>query len=237
MGKSVARGEGSTVAMIAFGCATTSEREYRAYAARTTERLAESDSLLMRRHGCDSIHAPYNEMLEQAAGRDDLEAIVLLHQDLSIVDDGFMAKIRAILAMAPDVAVIGNAGARNPPGLAWWEGESYGEIESPVLVPGGSRVVYSQGVHEVDCVDGMLLVLSAWAARELRFDDRLAGPLDGYDMDICFQARARGRRVVAGGLGVRHFSTYQDFFDRRRWVRAAVALERKWAPELRRQPL
>lgn len=215
--------------MIAFGCATTDERQFRAHAAPSIERVAESESLLMRRHGHDSIQEPYNEMLALAAAYENLEALVLLHQDVSIEDPGFMAKVRGLLATSPEVAIIGAAGARDVPGLAWWEGrQSHGYFDSPALVPGGSRMVYSRGTHEVDSVDGMLLVLSAWAVRELRFDEGLAGSLDGYDMDICLQARARGRRVLAGGLQLSHYTTYDRFFDRRRWIRASVALQRKW---------
>lgn len=184
----------------------------------------------MRRHGYDSIHEPYNEMLAEAAEYDELEAVVLLHQDLAIQDDAFLKKIRYVLSASDDVAVVGGAGARHVRSLAWWEGESsHGMVRSPVLVPGGSHIQYSDGAHEVDSVDGMLLVLSAWAARELRFDRDLAGPLDGYDVDICLQARARGRRVVAASLDVNHYARYEGFFDRRRWVEAAVALQRKWA--------
>lgn len=214
--------------MIAFGCATTSEEEYLAYAAPSVQRIAEPDSLTMRRHGYDSIHQPYNEMLAEAAGHEELEAVVLLHQDLTIEDESFVAKIRAILAASEDVAVIGVAGARGVRGLAWWEGESYGAAHSPRLVPGGSHIRYSHGAFEVESVDGLLLVLSAWAARELRFDRELAGPLDGYDMDLCLQARARGGRVVVADLAVSHHVAYEGFFDRGRWVEAAVALQRKW---------
>lgn len=214
--------------MIAFGCATTSDEEYLAYAAPSVQRVAEPDSLLMRRHGYDSIHQPYNEVLAHAARREDLEAVVLLHQDLTIEDESFVAKIRAILAASEEVAVIGVAGARGVRGLAWWEGESYGAARSPSLAPGGSHIQYSQGTYEVESVDGLLLVLSAWAARELRFDRELAGPLDGYDMDLCLQARARGRRVVVADLDVSHHVEYEGFFDRRRWLEAAVALQRKW---------
>jgi hypothetical protein len=223
--------------MIAFGCATTDDEEYRAYAAPSIERVAEPGALLMRRHGYDSIQEPYNEMLDEAGRRDDLEAVVLLHQDLSIEDGQFLAKVRALLAASPDVAVIGSAGARGVRGLAWWEGECHGNVNSPQLVPGGSRLSYSHGAHEVDSVDGMLLVFSAWAVRELRFDRDLAGALDGYDIDICLQARARGRRVVACALQVSHHVDYQGFFDRDRWVRAAVAIQRKWEldPNLRRR--
>lgn len=214
-------------AVISFGCATTDEREYRAYAAPTIEKLSERDSLLMRRHGYDSIHEPYNEMLEQAAEHEDLEAVVLLHQDVSIEDGFFLAKVRALLAASDDVAIIGSAGARDVTSLAWWEGSNRGRVESPTMVPGGNFEIYSRGNTEVDSVDGLLLVFSAWAARELRFDRDLAGELDGYDADICLQARACGRRVVVGDFKVFHY-TQRDFLDHRRWVRAAVALQRKW---------
>ena len=213
--------------VISFGCATTDEREYRAYAAPTIERLAEPDSLLMRRHDCDSIHEPYNDMLAEAAEHADLEAVVLLHQDVSIEDELFLPKVRALLAASDEVAVIGSAGARNVTGLAWWEGSPRGRAESPLMVPGGNVDVYSRGNFEVDSVDGLLLILSPWAVRELRFDRNLAGPLDGYDADICLQARARGRRVVVGDFRVHHYAP-RDFLDHRRWVRAAVALRRKW---------
>lgn len=218
--------------MIAFGCATTSEEEYSAYVVPSLDRVAEPDSHLMRRHGYDSIHEPYNEMLAEAAEFDDLEALVLLHQDLSIEDEEFMEKIRGLLAASPEVAVLGAAGARGIPGLAWWEGESFGRIDAPRLVPGGAVLQYGEGSHEVDAVDGMLLVLSPWAVRELRFDADLAGPLDGYDIDFCLQARAKGARVIATSLSVRHHVPYEEFFDRRRWVDAAIALQRKWRLEL-----
>jgi hypothetical protein len=216
--------------MIAFGCATTDEEEYRRRAAPSIARLAEPSSLLMRRHGFDSIHAPYNEMLAEAAGRNDLEALVLIHQDLSIDEDGFLAKVRGLLATRPEVAVIGAAGARGVRGLAWWEGDCRGRVHAPVLVPGGGTSVYSHGHHEVESVDGMLLVLSAWAVRELRFD-RGIGPFDGYDMDICLQARERGRRVLVADVEVSHYVRYESFFDRERWIEGAVALQRKWAFE------
>ena len=217
--------------MIAFGCATTSESEYRAFAEPSIRRLAERGSLVMRRHGYDSIQEPYNEMLARAGERDDLEAVVLLHQDLSIEDPFFLGKLRSLLAASDDVAVIGAVGARGVDSLAWWDGEeSHGHVDVPAMVPGGTRLDFSRGAHEVDAVDGLLLVLSAWAARELRFDADLSGPLDGYDTDICLQARAHGKRVVVGDFDVAHH-VQVDFFDRERWARAAVALRRKWAPE------
>lgn len=218
--------------MLAFGCATTSEQEYFACAAPTIERISEPSSLALRRHGWDSIQEPYNDMLTEAGRHRDLEALVLLHQDLSIADPHFAARVRALLAADERVAVIGAVGARNVPGLAWWEGDCLtGRVETPCLVPGGTVVDHARGVREVDAIDGILIVLSAWAVRELRFD-RALGPFDGYDADICLQARARGRRVVVGDFrGVAHH-VGDDSFHRARWTRGATALRRKWDPDL-----
>ena len=61
-----------------------------------------------------SIARSYNALLDQAAERDDLEALVLLHQDAEIVDADLCAKVRAALR-DPDVAVVGlRRGARRP---------------------------------------------------------------------------------------------------------------------------
>jgi hypothetical protein len=220
--------------VLAFGCATTSDEQYLAHAVPTIERLSEESSLLMRRHGQRTIHEPYNEMLDEAATRDDLEAVVLLHQDVSIDDPHFAARVRALLAADERIAVIGVVGARRPRGLAWWEGEAAaGTVASPCLTPTGDAAVdYGIAAREVEAVDGIVLVLSAWAARDLRFDPAL-GPFDGYDADICLQARALGGRVVVGDFpGVAHHVDGDAFFDRDRWVRGSVALSRKWDPAI-----
>lgn len=217
--------------MFAFGCATTSEEQYLAYAAPTIERLREPSSLAMRRHGFDTIHAPYNEMLAEAGRRADLEALVLLHQDVSISDRRFIARARAVLAADERVAVVGAAGACNGATLAWWEGDRRtGRVESPALVSGGATVDHARGIREVEAIDGIVIVLSAWAVRALRFDPAI-GPFDGYDADICLQARSCGRRVVVADFrGVAHHVRGASFFDRARWVRGEVALRRKWDP-------
>jgi hypothetical protein len=184
--------------MIAFGCASTDERRFRAGAARAIEEAAEPDSPLLRRHVYDSIADSYGEMLAAAAGYEDLEALVLFDQSVSRADPQLPARLRALLAASPDVAVIG-AGA-------------------------------TPGVHEVEAVGGALLALSAWAVRELRCDASVSGALDALAMDLCFQARARGRRVLASGaLGVAPVSRVElEPPERRAWLRSAVAVRRKW---------
>lgn len=212
--------------MIAFGCATTDEREFRNGATLAIERVAERDSLLLRRHARKSVHEPYNEMLAAACGRDELEAVVLIHQDVTIESDGFLSAVRAILAASPKIAVVGALGARGDRLTSVTE--RHGRLALPRLGPGGSVLDFSHAPREVDWIDGSAIVLSARAARELRFDGAVGDSLDACAVDVCLQARAQGDRVVAGGLAVARRSTGRELFDRRRWTRSAVALKRKW---------
>jgi hypothetical protein len=70
-------------------------------------------------------YTTYNSMLDELAAREDLEAVVFLHQDLVIEDDDFVAKLRRRLA-DPEIALVGNAGGRGVGSIAWWEGEVLG---------------------------------------------------------------------------------------------------------------
>jgi hypothetical protein len=97
--------------VIAFGCATTSERKFRAGAGATIERVAEPDSIFLRRHGSeDTVIGLCNEMLDRAAGHRALEAFVLLAEDVALEDRGLPAKLRRLLATHADVGLIGTAG-------------------------------------------------------------------------------------------------------------------------------
>lgn len=94
--------------MIVIGCATNDERAFRSAGAPTIERIAEGSSLLLRRHRYDSIDVPYNEMLETAAARDDLDGLVFVHQDALLdADADVLGRVRRLLTSRPDVAVVG----------------------------------------------------------------------------------------------------------------------------------
>jgi GT2 family glycosyltransferase len=80
---------------------------------------------------------------------------------------------------------------------------------------------------EVDTVDGLLLVLSPWAVRNLRFDESL-GRFHGYDLDFCLQARAAGRKVVTADLKIVHHHSLELLDDPEPWMDAYVRLIEKW---------
>ena len=208
--------------MIAFASCVGSAEKFREYAQPGLRLACEDDSLVAEVTTETSIFEAYNEVLEAFAERDDLEALVLLHEDVEIVDTSFLAKVRKRLGDDPDIAVIGVVGARGVKGLSWWEADTYGRcLETRGLVDFGG------GFHDVDVVDGLLMVLSPWAVRNLRFDSESFSGFHGYDLDMCLQARAAGKRVVVDDLGVIHY-TKGGYGDSDAFLRNDSALVRKW---------
>jgi GT2 family glycosyltransferase len=217
--------------VIAFGCSVAQEHRWRAWALGGIQRASEPGSLVIDERGEGSLPARCNRILARAGERDDLEALVLLHEDAEITDEGFAAKVRERVR-DETIAVVGTAGARGVSGLAWWEGSRlFGRMNAPNLLPReltpDVAPDFVAGLHDVDTVDGLLMVLSPWTVRELRFDEGLSD-FHGYDADLCFQARARGRRVVVDDLRVVHH-THGGIGDRDAWIGADIAFRRKWA--------
>ena len=207
--------------MIAFAACVGSEEKYRSFAQPGLRLACEADSLVAEVTTDSSIFSAYNEVLDAFAGRDDLEALVLLHEDVEIVDSDFCGKLRRRLA-EPDVAVLGVIGALGVKGLAWWEGQGRGRcLETRGLVDFGG------GSSDVDSVDGLMLVLSPWAVRNLRFDEERFSGFHGYDADICFQARAAGKRVVVEDIAVVHH-TKGGYGDVDAYRACDAAFRAKW---------
>jgi hypothetical protein len=229
--------------MIAFGCAVTRPEDYERWAEPGIGRAREPDSVVHANSSPGSLFRAYNLLRRQAAEHDDLEALVLLHQDVEIVDPEFGAKVRRTLS-APDVAVAGCVGARGVRTMAWWEGAvtwasfthryyEYGGGELPAFAMNPDEVKpppYAE-LGDVDTLDGFILVLSPWAVRNLAFDESL-GQFHGYDFDLCQQARAAGRRVVTADLKVIHHHSLELMPQPEAWVEANVRLAEKWDREI-----
>ena len=226
--------------MIAFGASMTSPETYAEIAEPGIRRAAEPDSRVFAHQAAGSVSRTYNLILDQAGRLDDLEALVLVHQDTEIADPDFCAKLRRALA-DPEVAVVGCVGASRIRGIDWWDGDvsggsatyCYGESGGGE-VPGVSWSAGSRGrfeTGEVETVDGFLIALSPWAVRNVRFDESL-GMLHGFDVDYCLQVRAARRKVVTADLRVLHHHALELVTANEPWMAAHMRVAEKWEGRL-----
>jgi glycosyl transferase family 2 len=223
--------------MIVFASSITDPDVYKRCAQPGIRLAAEPDSEVIANAAAGSLFRSYNLILDSVAGRDDVEAVVLLHQDAEIADPQFAAKLRRALA-GPEVGVVGCVGAIGVRSIAWWEGSvtwasfvhRYGELgggDLPAFSWNGSEVPAYARTGEVDTVDGFVLGLSPWVVQNVRFDESL-GMLHGYDFDFCLQVRAAGRKVVTEDFKVIHHHSLDLVSEPETWIQAHIRVAEKW---------
>jgi hypothetical protein len=229
--------------MIVYACAVTDPDVFQRAAKAGIDRLLATDpeSELIVFASVGSIFRNYNLICREVRDREDLEALVLVHQDAEIVDPEAPAKIKAALA-DPDVGLVGCAGALDVRSIAWWEGsitwasfthryQELGGGEIPAFAWLTETLPPFAHTGEVDSIDGFVMALSPWAVRELRFDESL-GRQHGYDFDYCMQVRSAGKKVVTADLQVVHHHSLRLIEDVESWIQAHIALSEKWDAEL-----
>jgi len=184
--------------VIAFGVSVAEGEAYRRYSEPGITLAKEPDSQVYVFAAVGQIARTYNLLLETAAGHEDLEALVLVHPHTQLTDHDLCPNVRRALS-DPEVAVVGAVGATSVRTIAWWEGAiSSGPVKLRYREFGGGELPAfswkerAPAPREVDAVDGLLMVLSPWAVRNLRFDESLALG-HGFDVDYCMQAREAGR--------------------------------------------
>jgi hypothetical protein len=223
--------------MIAFGTSITKPEVFRRCAEPGIRRAAEAGSEVIAIDAVGTIFRSYNALLERAAAFDELEALVLVHQDTEIVETDLCDKVREALS-DPDVAVVGCVGAIGVRSIAWWEAsvtlasfinryEEHGGGDLHSFSWAWDDAPPYAHTGEVETLDGFLLALSPWAVRNLRFDESL-GEFHGYDLDFCLQAREAGRKVVTADFRAIHHRPLEMVPDPERWVEAHVAVAEKW---------
>lgn len=223
--------------MIAFGCAITKPEVYRLAAEPGILRAAEPDSEVYALDSIGSLFRSYNRLLETAAQRDDLEALVLAHQDTEIVDEAFCRKVREALS-DPEVGVVGCVGAIGVRSIAWWEGsvtlasfvhryEEHGSGDLPSFTWDWAEAPPYARTGTVETLDGFLMALSPWVVRNIRFDESL-GRLHGYDFDFCLQVREAGRKAVTADFRAIHNHSLDLVSAPEEWAEAHVKVAEKW---------
>jgi hypothetical protein len=223
--------------MIAFGTAVTDPETYRRYCQPGLQLVAEPDSQVIANASAGSLFRSYNLILDQVSRLDDLEALVLLHQDTELVDPDFCQKLRAALD-DPEVAVVGCVGAVGVRSIAWWEGSvtwgsfihRYPELgggDLPAFAWDKDELPPYARLGEVETVDGFLMALSPWTVRNIRFDESM-GPLHGYDFDLCLQVREAGRKVLTADFRAIHNHSLDLISDPEGWIAAHMRIAEKW---------
>ncbi len=219
--------------MIAFGASISGDESYRRYAERGIRLASEHDSVTLAFSAIEPVGRTYNLILDAAAKRDDLEALVLVHPHTEITDSQLCTKLRRAFA-DPDVAVVGAAGATGVRDIGWWDGivfsaplvqryEDCGGGELPAFAWAERRPPPS----EVETVDGQLFALSPWAVHNVRFDEALILGY-GFDLDYCLQVRSAGRKVVVADLQAVHHRSIELVSDFDVWVQAHIDVAEKW---------
>jgi hypothetical protein len=223
--------------MIAFGSSVTEPDVYRDCAEPGIRRAAEPDSEIQAMPAIGSIFRSYNALLDEFAEREDLEALVLVHQDAEIVDADFCAVIRRSLA-DPNVGLVGCVGAIGVRSIAWWEAsvtcasfinryDEHGGGDLPSFSWAWSDAPAYARVGEVETLDGFVLALSPRVVRNIRFDEGL-GEFHGYDLDFCLQVREAGLKVITADFRAIHYRQLEMVPDPAQWVDAHVRLADKW---------
>jgi hypothetical protein len=223
--------------MIAFGTSITKPDVYHRFAERGIKLVAEPDSVVYDLPSIGSLFESYNAVIDRAAERDDIEALVLMHQDAEIVDPDFCRKVRETLR-DPEVGLIGCVGAVGVRSIAWWEGsvatasflhqfEEHGGGALPAFSWSWKDAPPYARCGEVETLDGFLLVLPPWTIQNVRFDESL-GQLHGYDFDFCLQVRAGGKKVVTADFSAIHAHALVPFTDPDHWTAAHVKVAEKW---------
>jgi hypothetical protein len=223
--------------VIAFASCVASPEIFRNRCLPGMQRVAEDDFLFGELTTKTSIFEAYNEALDHFCGVDDLEALVLLHQDTELLDRRFCATVREAMS-DPEVALVGAIGARDVRSLAWWDGTMAGRVID-------SRAPLDFGFENprVDSVDGLLMILSPWAVRSLRFDADTYTGFHAYDVDFGFTVKAAGRTAVVADLGVMHHTLegddpdYSGFGDKAAWLAADATFRAKWGLSAERLPV
>lgn len=215
--------------MIAFATAISDPAVYERVALRGLGRVAEPDARLLTRSGYETIQRPYNELLDEAAELPGLEAVVLLHQDLELLDDSLPGRLRRAFRDR-SVGLFGVLGGRLSRLHCWLApdrafGFAIGPNPRPLRDP---RITV--GPHEVDGLDGALIALAPWVVRGIRFSEP-AGRFHGYDVELGLRVRARGGKLICEDVPCRHHTTLKHDYDAQR--QAGVALARSWDPTIR----
>lgn len=139
-----------------------------------------------------SMTGGYNEGMKAS----DARYKIYLHQDVFILYKGFLQSVLDIFQSDNSIGMIGMVGAPRMPagGIMWYgyrEGQVYGFC--PIKGEYGTyKYVLEDGLHEVDAVDGLLMVTNT----DILWREDIFDGWDFYDVSQSFEFHKAGYKVV-----------------------------------------
>jgi hypothetical protein len=202
---------------IGYGCCVGTWDKFQRY----VQPMIPFDRPILTASNQSSIAVAYNAILDGFRVYD-LDAVILLHDDLEMIDPATEPKVlHALYDGEEGAALVGVAGGG--PSMSWWNVDPIGHQ----LTDSGMINFGNTNVGTVDMIEGSFMAFSPWAIQELRFDERYE--FLGYD-DICLHAKATGKQVRVADIDTHHHSTvgYKSDSVRQMWERSEKIFNEKW---------
>lgn len=203
---------------VAYGCCVGSWERFGRYVVPSA-----GNSPLIGIANQTSISAAYNQILDAYRHGNDIEAIVLLHDDLQVTDPDAEAKLLEAFA-DPHVAIVGVAGGQRVRSIDWWNYDPVGH-----QMTDSGPVDFGVREGEVDYVEGSFIAIAHWfLKRHIFFDERCG--FHGYE-DICFKAKRAGKKVVVIDLDTHHHTKlgFKSPEVEQDWLKANERFKEKWS--------
>lgn len=201
---------------IGYGCCVGSWDKFHKF----VEPRIYSERPILTAYNQTSISVAYNAILDGFRVYD-LDAVILVHDDLEMIDPLTEQKVLGVLSASDDIAIVGVAGGGSS--MAWWNVDPIGhQLTDSMMLEFGDR-----NSGDVDIVEGSFMAFSPWAIQELRFDERYE--FLGYD-DVCLEAKRADKRVYVADIDTHHHSTlgYKSESVKEMWERSEVIFKSKW---------
>lgn len=139
-----------------------------------------------------SMAAGYNQGMRKS----DAKYKIYMHQDVFLIYKKFLYAVLEIFQKDGSIGMLGVVGSKKLPkdGIMWHgdrEGEVYG-MNMPQLKYEAYDYHIEDGLHEVECIDGMLMVTCC----DIPWREDLFDGWDYYDLSQSFEFRKKGFKVV-----------------------------------------
>ena len=188
-------------------------------------------------HNGYSLFSAYNEGVRRAKG----EILCFCHEDILFHTPSWGGSVQNLFS-DESIGVVGVIGSHFLPGVPmyWWSSPFISQYsvnnDKGVVQRNDHREFLHNHIADVVTIDGVCFFISRKLFESIRFDDRTFQGFHLYDMDICMQVQALGKRVcVTDVLEIEHFWSEDSLKDERYRAVLDHNLElfyRKWEKKL-----